>query len=79
MDTGDICLHKLSRERVVICCVHPPIAYVAGTPLPVRLDDLELIEEATAERRQEQLRALASSTSTGHRPACARQRIGDDN
>ena len=77
MNTGDRVRHKITRDKSIVCCVHPPIAYLIGyPPTPVRLDDLELIEEATDTARQALLEDVAKSSGNGHRPRCARERLG---
>ena len=76
MDTGDKVRRKISGVYEIVSCVHPPIVYLIGyPPTPVRLDELELIEEATDTARQALLEDIAKSSGNGHRPRCARERI----
>lgn len=77
MDTGDEILHKPSRERHMVACVHPPWLHTAGFPeLRLLLIDCTLVREATAEERHAHLSGMAASSGTGHRPVCARERLG---
>ena len=76
IDTGDWVRHKITREKSRVACVHAPIAYLCGhPPVPVRLDDLELLEESTQTDRHALLEDLARGTGNGHRPRCARERL----
>lgn len=76
MDTGDIIRHKRTRETFWVACCHPPIVYPIGWPsTPLRLDDVELIAEATDAERAMHIEALSQSTGAGHRPRCARERL----
>jgi len=76
MDTADRIRHKITGDRGIVSCVHPPIAYLIGyPPTPVRLDDLELVEESTATDRHALLEDLARGTGNGHRTRCARARL----
>ena len=76
IDTGDQVRNKLTGDKWLVCCVHPPIVYLncSGNPA-VRMDDVELIKSATDTERHSLLKVLADSSGTGHRPACARQRL----
>jgi hypothetical protein len=79
MDTGDTILHKPSRERHMVACVHSPYLHTAGFPeLRLLLIDCTLIREATAEERHQHTVSMARSSGTGHRSVCARQRLGGD-
>lgn len=77
IDTGDTVRRKLGGPIEIVACCHPPIAYLIGyPPTPVRLDDIELIESATPEKRHATMVMLAQSSGQGHRPRCARERMG---
>lgn len=76
-DTGDIIRHKITGDRYLVACCHPPIVYPIGWPsTPLRLDDVELVHEATDAERSMHIEALSQSTGNGHRPRCARARLG---
>lgn len=74
MDTGDVILVNGMRE--LVACCHDNIVWLCGPLRTVRLGDCKIVQEATAEQRQAQLEALASSSSTNHRAVCARARLG---
>lgn len=74
LDTGDIVMHDALVRMV--CCSHDGYVRLAGHPdVPVHESKLHLVKAATDDERVAQLRVLAASTGTGHRPACARERL----
>ena len=76
MDTGDTVRNKATRITYMVACVHGSVVHLAGfPPITMRMDDLELVREATDGERLAHLRAMADSSSSGHRAECARQRL----
>jgi len=77
-DTGDWVIHKRTNESYMVACCHGFSVHVWGAPERVfRLADLNVLSRATPEQRIEHLKALAGSSGSGHRPACARSRLDD--
>ncbi len=63
VDTGDVVLHRPSGEKWVVAFVEDDHLYWCGWPEGrARLDDCELLEPATPERRAELLANIAAMT-----------------
>ena len=80
MDTADLIRHKPTGVTYHVACVHQPWVHTMGHPeMRIRLGDCELVTAATAEQREQTIAVMAESSGTGHRPQCARERIGGRN
>ena len=78
IDTGDLVRIKHTRDQWLVCCVHDAVVYLNWPGnRTVRLDDIELVRSASTAERHLMLTALAQSSGAGHRPRCARERLGN--
>jgi len=76
-DTGDIVVHTPSATVYMVACVHDDVIRTAGYPEMLLGADVCVLKEKATERQfRDALSTLAQSTSTNHRPECARQRLG---
>lgn len=77
MRPGDRIRHRPSNAAFTVACVHDDegILYVCGHP-PHRLliESCDMLQAANDDESRAVVEALASSSGTGHRPRCARER-----
>jgi len=75
VNCADLVRLKASGEQWRVACVHDYVVYLCAPGDAVRRDDIELVQEATAEQREAMIASLAAGTGEGHRPRCARERM----
>lgn len=76
IDTADRVRVVSTGEFWTVACVHGAVVHLCWPGhRTLRLDDVELVREATPEQRHQLLRTLASAEARGHRNTCARERL----
>jgi hypothetical protein len=76
LDTGDIIVHRPTKDVYMVACVHYPYLHTAGYPeMRLQVDSCVLKTKATESQRRANLEAMAQSASKGHRATCARERM----
>ena len=75
IDTADLIEHK--GRQYVVACVHTDFLYVMGHPeRRFGIDEITLVKSADETERAYLNHLLAQSSGSGHRPVCARVRVG---
>lgn len=76
MKTADLIRH--GNDLYTVACCHDDVIHTCGYPeRTLRVDQCELVHEASLDDRLDLLRKMAAAGGNGHRPACARRQLGE--